>query len=191
MVTYFLTLYHGSTTFRLRHFVYGHFVYDTSSTDILSTDISSTTVYQRVGQLYIQLLFQQIIIFIIFNFYLHYDSILSIPFPLTHNIVSKHCGLTIKLVLSIKYAYLRRIPCINPVSIDVVFFSSLQLLYSGSNTDYKSSEPLKTIVMLCYVISARYFVYDDRRRNICRRNVCRRNVCRRSFLDEMSVDELS
>src|SRR6218665_4059426 len=33
------------------------FVYDTSS-----TDISSTTVYQRVGQLYIQLLFLQIII---------------------------------------------------------------------------------------------------------------------------------
>src|SRR6218665_4073976 len=41
-----------------RQFVYGHFVYDTSSTDISSTDISSTTVYQRVGQLYIQLLFQ-------------------------------------------------------------------------------------------------------------------------------------
>src|SRR6218665_987472 len=40
-----------------RQFVYGHFVYDTSSTDISSTDISSTTVYQRVGQLYIQLLF--------------------------------------------------------------------------------------------------------------------------------------
>src|SRR6218665_552721 len=52
-----------------RQFVYGHFVYDTSS-----TDISSTTVYQRTGQLYIQLLFQQIIIFIDSNFYLHYDS---------------------------------------------------------------------------------------------------------------------
>jgi len=25
--------------------------------------------------------------------------------------------------------------------------------YSGSNTDCKSSEPLKTIVMLCYVIN--------------------------------------
>ena len=24
-------------------------------------------------------------------------------------------------------------------------------VYSGSNTDYKSSEPLKTLVMLCYV----------------------------------------
>src|SRR6218665_1600948 len=52
-----------------RQLVYGHFVYDTSS-----TDISSTTVYQRVAQLYIQLLFQQIIIFINSNFYLHYDS---------------------------------------------------------------------------------------------------------------------
>src|SRR6218665_3001414 len=57
-----------------RQLVYGHFVYDTSSTDISSTDISSTTVYQRTGQLYIQLLFQQIIIFINSNFYLHYDS---------------------------------------------------------------------------------------------------------------------
>src|SRR6218665_2680878 len=56
-----------------RQFVYGHFVYDTSS-----TDISSTTVYQRTGQLYIQLLFQQIIIFINSNFYLHYGSLLSI-----------------------------------------------------------------------------------------------------------------
>src|SRR6218665_1272224 len=65
-----------------RQFVYGHFVYDTSSTDISSTDISSTNVYQRVGQLYIQLLFQQIIIFINSNFYLHYDSLLSIPLPL-------------------------------------------------------------------------------------------------------------
>ena len=59
-----------------QQFVYGHFVYDTSSTDISSTDISSTTVYQRVGQLYIQLMFQQIIIFINSNFYyLHYDSL--------------------------------------------------------------------------------------------------------------------
>src|SRR6218665_2518431 len=66
-----------------RQFVYGHFVYDTSSTDISSTDISSTTVYQRVGQLYIQLLFQQIIIFINSTFYLHYDSFLLIPLPLT------------------------------------------------------------------------------------------------------------
>src|SRR6218665_1848154 len=66
-----------------RQFVYGHFVYDTSSTDISSTDISSTTVYQRVGQLYIQLLFLQTIIFINSNFYLHYDSVLSIPLPMT------------------------------------------------------------------------------------------------------------
>src|SRR6218665_840249 len=42
-----------------REFVYGHLVYDT-----VSTDISSTTVYQRTGPLYIQLLFQQFIIFI-------------------------------------------------------------------------------------------------------------------------------
>ena len=61
-----------------RQFVYGHFVYN-----ILSTDISSTTVYQRVGQLYTQLLFQQIIIFVISNFYLHYDSFLSVLLPLT------------------------------------------------------------------------------------------------------------
>src|SRR6218665_1275267 len=66
-----------------RQFVYGHFVYDTSSTDISSTDISSTTVYQRTGQLYIQLLLHQIIIFINSNFYLHYDSFLSIPLKLT------------------------------------------------------------------------------------------------------------
>src|SRR6218665_2635577 len=72
-----------STTIRLRTFRLRHFVYDTSYTDISSTDISSTTVYQRVGQLYIQLLFQQIIIFINSNFYLHYDSFLSIPLPLT------------------------------------------------------------------------------------------------------------
>ena len=58
-----------------RQFVYGHFVYDTSSTDISSTEISSTTVYQRTGQLYIQLLLQQIFIFINSNFYLHYDSV--------------------------------------------------------------------------------------------------------------------
>src|SRR6218665_1697306 len=66
-----------------RQFVYGHFVYDTSSTDISSTEISSTNVYQLTGQLYIQLLLQQIVIFISSNFYLHYDSFLSIPLPLT------------------------------------------------------------------------------------------------------------
>src|SRR6218665_4036939 len=55
--------------------VYVHLVYNTSSTDISSTGISSTTVYQGTGQLYIQLLFQQIIIFINSNFYLHYDSL--------------------------------------------------------------------------------------------------------------------
>src|SRR6218665_298274 len=53
-----------------RQFVYGHFVYDTSS-----TDNSSTTVYQGTGQIYIQLLFQKIIIFINSNFYLHYESL--------------------------------------------------------------------------------------------------------------------
>ena len=58
-------LEHGTTISKVpRQLVYGHFVYDTSSTDISSTDISSTTVYQCVGQLYIQFLFQQIIIFI-------------------------------------------------------------------------------------------------------------------------------
>src|SRR6218665_3009552 len=41
------------------------------------TNISSTTVYQGTGQLYIQLLFHQIIIFINSNFYLHYDSLQS------------------------------------------------------------------------------------------------------------------
>ena len=29
---------------------------------------------------------------------------------------------------------------------------------SGSNTDYKSSEPLKTLVMLCYAILLCYYV---------------------------------
>src|SRR6218665_811920 len=66
-----------------RQFVYGHFVYETSSTDISATDISSTTVHQRTRQLYIQLPFQQIIILINSNFYLHYYSFLSIPLPLT------------------------------------------------------------------------------------------------------------
>ena len=42
---------------------------------ISSTDISSTTVYQGTGQLCIQLLLQQIIIFINSNLYLHYDSL--------------------------------------------------------------------------------------------------------------------
>ena len=65
-----------------RQFVYGHFIYDTSSTDISPTDISSTTIYQRTEQLYIQVLFQQIIIFINSNFYIYYDSFLSIPLPL-------------------------------------------------------------------------------------------------------------
>jgi len=51
--------------------------------DNSSTDISSTNVYRCTGQIYIQLLFQQIIIFINSNFYLHYDSFLSIPLPLT------------------------------------------------------------------------------------------------------------
>ena len=78
----------GSSTMYLlktvpRQFVHEHFVYDTSSTDISSTDISSTTVYHRVGELYIQLLLQIIIIFINSNFYLHYDSALSIPLQLT------------------------------------------------------------------------------------------------------------
>src|SRR6218665_3466816 len=90
-----------------RQLVYGHFVYDTSS-----TDISSTTVYQRVAQLYIQLLFQQIIIFINSNFYLHYDSLnLFINPTSTDSIdnttytVSKHCGMIIQLLLSAKHAY--------------------------------------------------------------------------------------
>jgi len=63
----------------------GRFFIIAASNDIhdnSSTDISSTTVYQHVGQLYIELLFQQIIIFINCNFYLHYDSFLSIPLPL-------------------------------------------------------------------------------------------------------------
>ena len=123
-----------------RQFVYGHFVYDTSSTDISSTDVSSTTVYQRTGQLYIQLLFQQIIIFITSNFHLYYDSFYQSHFHWHYDnityIVCRHCGMTIQLVLSVKDAYfyqshlkLGRIPCINPGSIDIVFVSSLQLLF--------------------------------------------------------------
>src|SRR6218665_3847205 len=78
-----------------RQFVYGHFVYDTSSTDISSTDISSTTVYQRtVGlQLYIQLLFQHIIIFINSNFYLHYDSFYQSNFTSTDTVIVQHIQL--------------------------------------------------------------------------------------------------
>src|SRR6218665_123516 len=54
--------------------LYVAWFHDNPCTDISSIDISSTTVYQRAGQLYIELLFQQIIIFINSNFYLHYDS---------------------------------------------------------------------------------------------------------------------
>ena len=97
-----------------RQFVYGHFVYDTSSTDISSTDISSTTVYQGTGQLYIQLLFQQIIIFINSNFYLHYESLYRSNFHWHYDnttyIVSKHCGKTIQCFLSVKNAYFLSIP---------------------------------------------------------------------------------
>ena len=64
-------------------FVYGHFVYTTSSTDTSSTDIWYTTTLQRMRLSYIQLLFQQTIIFINSNFYLHYESFLSIPLPMT------------------------------------------------------------------------------------------------------------
>src|SRR6218665_2088178 len=85
VIVYSIWLHHDWWVMEMvpRQFVYGHFVYDTSSTDTSSTVISSTTVYQRVGQLYIQLLFQQIIIFINSTFYLHYDSFLLIPLPLT------------------------------------------------------------------------------------------------------------
>src|SRR6218665_2099841 len=69
-------------------------LHDNSYRDISSTTLRLQTfrlqtfrlilyVYQRVGQLYIQLLFHQIIIFINSNFYLHYDSFLSIPLPET------------------------------------------------------------------------------------------------------------
>src|SRR6218665_3327384 len=72
--------------------------HDNSSTDISSTDISSTTVYQGTGQLYIQLLFQKISIFINSNFYLHYDSLYQSYFHRHYDnttyIVSKHCGMT-------------------------------------------------------------------------------------------------
>src|SRR6218665_2716741 len=55
-----------------------------------------------------------------------------------HNIVtcSKHCGMTIQLVLSVKdayfyqsHSYLGRIPCMNSGSIATVFVSSLHLLF--------------------------------------------------------------
>src|SRR6218665_1506970 len=59
------------------------------------------------------------------RFHRHYDNITYI--------VSKHCGMTIQLVLSVEDAYflqsnfqLGRIPCISPASIDIVFGSSLQ-----------------------------------------------------------------
>ena len=125
--------------------------HDNSSTDISSTtlrlqtfrlDISSTTVYEQVAQLYIQLLFQQIIIFINSNFYLHCDSFFQSHLHCTDTIdnttytVSKHCGMTIQLVLSAKQAYfhqshfkLGRISCINPAYADIVFVSSFQLLF--------------------------------------------------------------
>ena len=95
-----------------------HFVYDTSSTDISSTDISSTTVYQRVGQLYIQLLFQRIIILINSNFYLHYDSFFINPtstdtmiIDLQHIIwLASIVAVTIQLVLSSKRRLFLSIP---------------------------------------------------------------------------------
>ena len=86
-------------------------LHDNSSTDISSTtlrlpDISSTTVYQGTGQLYIQLLIQQILIFINSNFCLHYDSHYQSHFhwhyDITTDIVSKHCGMKIQLVFQLK-----------------------------------------------------------------------------------------
>src|SRR6218665_923968 len=70
----------GSTTIRLRtfclrHFVYRHFVY--------RHFVYNCIPACRTVRLYIQLLFQKIIIFINSNFYLHYDSVLSIQLPLT------------------------------------------------------------------------------------------------------------
>src|SRR6218665_2308677 len=85
---------HTSATQSRTFLVVGPLVWfhDNSSTDIssttlrlqtvdeMSTDISSITVYQGSGQLYIQLLFQQIIIFINSNSYLHYDSLYQTDF---------------------------------------------------------------------------------------------------------------
>jgi len=83
----------GSTTirlwtFRLRHFVYKHFVY-------------RHFVYYCIPG-YIELLFQQIIIFVNSNFYLHFDSLYQSNFHWHYDnttyIVSKHCGMKIQLV---------------------------------------------------------------------------------------------
>src|SRR6218665_574288 len=73
-----------STTIRLRTFRLR------TSTVISSTDISSTTVYQRTRQLYIQLLFQQITIFINSNFYLGYTMILFINPTSTDPMIIQH-----------------------------------------------------------------------------------------------------
>jgi len=58
---------------------------------------------------FIQLLFQQIIFFTNSNFYLHYDSLYQSHFHWHYDNttykVSKHCGMTIQLVLSVKDAY--------------------------------------------------------------------------------------
>jgi len=37
-------------------------------------------------------------------------------------------------------------------------YFQLEASYCGSNTDYKSSEPLKALVMLCYVIYIKFTV---------------------------------
>ena len=68
-----------------RQLVYGHFVYDTSSTDISSTDISSTrpTIPENSTVIHPISVSANHYFFIDSNFYLHYDSLISIPLPLT------------------------------------------------------------------------------------------------------------
>src|SRR6218665_904565 len=118
--------------------------------DNLSTDISSTTLRLQTFRL---LLYTSVQDSYTSNFCFSKSLFSSIPtstytmipfyqshlhghYDSTTYIVSKHCGMTIQLVLSVKDAYfyqshfwLGRIPCINPGSSDIVFVSSLQLLF--------------------------------------------------------------
>ena len=66
------------------------------------------------------------------------------------HIVSQHCGMTIQFVLSVKdyqsHFQLRRIPCINPGSIDI-FVSLLQFLFQqgkSQQTKYRQTKCLQT-----------------------------------------------
>ena len=122
---------HGCTTirlrtFRLQTFRYRHFVYyciPACRTAIHTTSVSENHYFHQF----------QLLLTLCFRFI---NSTCTGSYDNKTHIVRKHCGITIQLVLSLKDAnfhqfhfQLGRIPCINPGSVDIVFVSSIQLLF--------------------------------------------------------------